>query len=436
MAARTGTERAAGRRARRRAGLVALLLAFAANAPAAPSLRIGLGAAPLPTPEGGPLAGYGGLRDREARGVLDVPEAHALVLDRAGLRVALLVLDLVIVRPEQRARIQARASGLDLDLLAAVATHTHSGPGGYIPGWVAGRLTAGGYRPEAAPAIEDAALAALAAAVADLAPARVASGVGALPLARNRRFADGARETALPLLRVDFDDGREPALLFAYGMHPTVLPSASRRYSADYPGAARRWLRERGWRAVFLPGPLGDQGPGGDPDALPDERLEEIGARVGEAVLEAARALPAGRDAELFALERWVDVPEPRTPRFCALWWLAPLVGPSLDAFFSERVPLQAVRLGAAEWVLLPAEPAAAVGAAIRQPAEPGRALFVIAHANDWLGYAVTRETWERKSYETCMSFHGPDWGEWLIGEAALTRALLAERARGAAGGR
>ena len=73
MKARTRTEQAL-----RRAGLVALLWALAASTPAASSLRVGLGAATLPTPEGGPLAGYGGLLDRP---LADNPQI-AIILHR------------------------------------------------------------------------------------------------------------------------------------------------------------------------------------------------------------------------------------------------------------------------------------------------------------------------------------------------------------------
>ena len=37
-------------------------------------LRAGYGRAPLPAPDGGPLAGYGGLFDRNAEGVADPPK--------------------------------------------------------------------------------------------------------------------------------------------------------------------------------------------------------------------------------------------------------------------------------------------------------------------------------------------------------------------------
>ncbi len=188
--------------------LVRLLLACAlsaapARAPLAQELRAGFGVSALPAPENGPLAGYGGLRDRRAQELADPPQARALVLDQGELRVALVALDLVIMRPALRDALLAPGQALGVDSLVLVATHTHSGPGGYMPGFLAERVTAGGHVPGTGEALVDAARAALEKAVADLAPVRAASGSGALTLAVNRRRRDGPAETELPVLLLD-----------------------------------------------------------------------------------------------------------------------------------------------------------------------------------------------------------------------------------------
>ena len=114
-----------------------------------------------------------------------------------------------------------------------------------------------------------------------------------------------------------------------------------------------------------------------------------------------------------------------RLRRFCALWWLGPVVGEAVRGFLSERVPLHAIRIGRAELIALPAEPTSLLGEEIRRRMAPGRVPFVIAHANDWLGYAVARARYQRGGYEACLSFHGPGLGQWLVEEAAETLRLL-----------
>lgn len=410
----------------RRASTAVLLLALLAlAAPAAgQELRAGFAVTPLPTPLGGPLAGYGGLRDRDATGLRDAPEARALVLESGDLRVAIVTLDLVIMRGALRDAILARSEGLALDTLLAVATHTHSGPGGYVPGFWAERITAGSLRVGALEELADAAAKSLQQAVDDLAPARVAVAQGRLDRARNRRDADGLNETALPVLRIDRPN-RPRIAVFAYGMHPTVLSAGRLDYSADYIGETRRSLAERDWLALFLPGPLGDQGPsselgplGSNDPELEDRQLEEIGGALADAVLATAEPLTP-RPAPLLAREGWHQPPRVRVRRFCALWWLSPLVRGSLADFLSSQVPFVALGVGDARLLGLPAELSAALGDELRARVPAPRVPFVVAHANDWLGYAVTRRRYKQGGYEACLSFHGRGLGSWLVESGA-----------------
>lgn len=418
---------------RRVALLGAAWLGLAAHARGAEPLRAGLGVAPLPARDGAALGGYGGLTTRRAAGVLDAPEARALLLEQGELRVALVALDVVVARPDLRDALIEEVAPLEIDLLALVATHTHSGPGGYVPGFLAERVTAGEYDAKQAGRLAHAAARALERAQTDLAPARFASGSAPFARARNRRFEDGAREIELAVLRLDFDDARTPIAVFAWGAHPTLLSPRNHAYSADWPGAARAELAAHGWRALFLPAALGDQEPAVDLGYRPspdDERraTASYGREVADAVRALAASLAPAAGAELAALERWVSPPEVRMRRFCALWWGAPLVGGSVDAFLSDRVPIQVVRAGDAELVALPAEPTAAVGAALRARMPAARTRIVVAHANDWLGYVVDEPTWQRGSYEACLSFYGPGMSGWLLEQASRSIDTLDER--------
>jgi hypothetical protein len=370
------------------------------------------------------MAGYGGLFDRNAEGLADPPEARALVLEEGELRVGIAVLDLVIMRPELRSAIERRSQALELDGLLVTATHTHSGPGGYVKGFLAERITSGGFRDEAPEALAEAGHAALERALRDLQPAAAASGEGQVVLAENRRDEDGRDETRVPVLRLDRGD-HPPILLFAYGMHPTVRSPGSRLYSADYVAPARAALETRGWKAVFLPGPLGDQGPpesfgplwSGDP-RIEGEQAREMGALLAEVAHTVASELSPEPGAALAWSERWLELPATQMRRYCPLWWLSPVAGRSMRAFLSERVPVQALAVANARLVALPAEPATALGDALRARIEP-RVPFVIAHANDWIGYAVDGDAYRDGGYEACLSFHGPELGAWLVDAGA-----------------
>lgn len=400
--------------------LWALLVAGAPLAASA-ELRAGYGEISLDAPLGAPLGGYGGLADRRAEGVLDPPQAIAVVIESGELRVALVSLDIVIARPELREALARQTHDLGVDSLTLVATHTHSGPGGYLPGFLSERVTAGTYDETSAMRLVARAAQALRTAVAALEPARVASGTTALGLARNRRRPDGPRETELPVLRLDLPRA-DPVVVFAYGLHPTVLPPASHLYSGDWVGAARAMLRERGTRPLFLPGPLGDQGPGESAWSGSSRdwqaRAREIGSQAATAVLALSATLPSGSDPSILrASEHVAEAPSPQIRRFCPLWWLSPLVGGSVADFVSTRARFQRLRIGDATLIALPAEPGATLGDALRSRLST-RTRFVVAHANDWLGYAVDEAEFDRGGYEACMSLHGREFGRWLVEQA------------------
>ena len=157
------------------------------------------------------MGGYGGLRDRNATGLRDAPEARALVLEaRRRARAAI-----VVGRPGDRA---ALPSGMPscarwppntrIDTAAHdVATHTHSGPGGYVPGfWARARGDRG--RTQARRCTRAVRCRcqrkSLRQAIADLAHARATSGVARSELTlapATGVYDDGASERrALPML--------------------------------------------------------------------------------------------------------------------------------------------------------------------------------------------------------------------------------------------
>jgi hypothetical protein len=390
-------------------------------------LSAGFGLAALPAPQGGPLGGYGGLCDRTGESRLDPPEARAVVLEAGAQRIGVVVLDIVIVRTELRARVLEAAAPLGLTGLLVAATHTHSGPGGYIDGWLAERLTAGTHQPGALEAFAAAAAAALTEAASDVRPVTTAVVETDAALAAHRRVEGGPAETALPVLVLAPRDGTAAMVVLAYGAHPTVLTPASEAYSADYVGALRAELAAVGLRPLFLAGPMGDQRPALPADVPPGATEPAQAAAMGAALAARARdairgARPARTDV-LALSELTLGLPVPHLRRLCPLWWLSWAVRDSVVRLMPRAVTYQALRVGDAAFAAVPAEPGAALGEAIRaavRGAVPGAVPFVIAHANEWAGYAVTPETYDAGGYEACMSLYGRTFGEQLVDAAEL----------------
>jgi hypothetical protein len=87
-----------------------------------------------------------------------------------------------------------------------------------------------------------------------------------------------------------------------------------------------------------------------------------------------------------------------------------------------------AIDLGAARLLSVPAEPSSRLGDALRRAAGAGRTPIVVAHADDWLGYALTPEDYETGGYEAGMSFFGAGFGDWLVAQSARAAARLDEQ--------
>ena len=144
-------------------------------------------------------------------------------------------------------------------------------------------------------------------AIADLAPARLAAGLGAAGFAVNRRnnlepdvprlIAQGALkgpvDHSVPVLAVYRPDGKLKAVLFGYACHNTVLDFY--KWCGDYAGFAQLALEKShpGATAMFT------MGCGADQNALPRHQLElaeryghMLAAAVEEALLAPPRALP------------------------------------------------------------------------------------------------------------------------------------------------
>jgi neutral ceramidase len=400
------------------AGALALALAGGAGAqdePAALPLRAGAALVKIETPEGAPLAGYSdrGPGNRH-QGELAPVEARALVMAGAGgrPRVGLVVIDILIVTPTLREAIRERAAPLELDGLIVAATHTHSGPGGYVESWVGEAGLMGWYDAAVLRALTAAAGSALEYATRALAPAAVGVAIASSPsLAENRRHPGGPTDPSIPVLRVDGASGVAIATLFSLAAHPTILRPDNASLSPDYPGAARARIEaERGGVALFVAGPLGDQKPrstlpaGADASAR-ERSARELGERLGTLVVQAAELASPASDAPVGFAEIRFPPPPIDVRGACAGWVFAPLFHIAARLTLASESVLAAARFGGLRVLASPYELGVEVAARIRsRVAGP---LMLIAHANDWLGYLLEPADFEAGGYESCLAFHG-----------------------------
>jgi hypothetical protein len=434
----------------RRLGLVlalvlALLAAPARAQPCPDCLQAGAARAPLRAPAGTPLAGYGAIArrlllpdvlDRHAHafwfrpstGERDPLAVRALVLERAGRRVAWVAIDLLAVDGAFTADLERRlaAAGVAPALLVVSASHTHSGPGAYVDSLVLGWLALDRLDGAVRAALLDAAVAAVREADAARRPARLGAAERAVPdLVRSR--LDQPLDPGLVVLRVTGLRDEPIALVWNYAIHGTMLGARNQRLSGDVMGEASRRLEQAlGVPALFVNGAVGDVSPAGHGERA----LSDLGAALAAAARAAwSEAVPVAQPA-LRLGTRAVALPAPwLSARNCLRGWSPAALSLPLASVFPRETLLSAVAVGDAGWVTIPGELQTSLGGVIKRAGGAHlRYPLVAGLSNDYLGYFVTAADYARPSYVSCASLYGPEAGSCLADAAA---GLLAAVARG-----
>lgn len=210
-----------------------------------------------------PMWGYGSRHDALSTGTLDALYADALVIQAGGRKLAIVSLDLGRSPAEAslqriRERLQ-KTAGIDYSFIGG--SHTHHGPVLELsdqPGMGKGKFDAAlrYYRQ-----LEDSIVAAVGEADSRLEPVKAGAGSALLNgYNRNRHTRQALKpvDRELSILRLDRRNGRPLAVVVNFAAHPTMLPAQTLRFSADYCGALKTFLRGHAGAALFLQGAAGD----------------------------------------------------------------------------------------------------------------------------------------------------------------------------------
>jgi neutral ceramidase len=249
--------------------------AKAVKANSAAKLRAGAGRADvLFAAELYPLDGFAGQHDPLA--------VRVLLLDSAGMRIAIAVIDLTSISGEMISGMKAiltKVTGVPAERAIVCASHTFSTPHVFPsdhtpPGTDLQRNNA------ILACFEAALLSAATQAARTLQPARLGYGVGTSRVAVNRDVAtsggwwlgsndSGYTDPAVGVLRIDALDGKPLAILMNAAVQPSVMDGSQRAQggkliSADLAGAAARHVEQyfgAGAVAMVMVGAAGDQAP-------------------------------------------------------------------------------------------------------------------------------------------------------------------------------
>ncbi len=396
---------------------------------------------PLIVPPGGPMAGYGDRQGKPATGLHDPLDIGALVLGDGVDAAVIVTADLLIVPQNVAERVRSRVDqqlSLTASQILFSASHTHSGPGGFAPGWV-GEQFAGAYDEEIVELLTATMVAVIQQAWENRGPARLAQGKTAVPgLVANRAHPGAAVDPDLQVLRVEKEDGASCTLV-SYAAHATVLPAGNMELSAGYPGALERAIeRQEGATAMFLAGAVGSMEPVTSATSEASvagsfEAAEGLGRLLAGKVEDVVADLVYRERLDIASSGAAFDMPpfQVRLNRYLRLSpWLVPRLG------VDNRAWLNGLRIGDAILVGTPSDFSGELSIELKAwAAERGIDLWLLSFNGDYIGYVSPDRYYEtasrsgREGYEMyTMSWCGPQQAEVLV---RLIRRLVEDLSTG-----
>lgn len=379
-----------------------------------------------------PLGGYAARKSAPATGVHDKVYSRAIVLANGTTKIAIVSVDLCFLPASAKAEIVKRVtlagvSGLNAENIVIAATHSHTSPDplamhsanlSKMKGWTS-------YVPELAQFEEERIAGTIILAAHRLMPARL--GIGTLDctgLNKNRRN-EKITDPTMTLVRVTDIQGRSLGAIVNFAAHPTLYDDKMMEISADWPGAMSGWLETTmGGDAValFLNGAEGDASPDGVLGATPSDRVANYGTNLAQRAWDVLRLMQMHSEVPISYRRIAWDLPE-RKPN--ALFVLAARsFGATMaqskqivNQLMPEKSTLGLFTVGDVTFLTTPCEPSGELGLSIKSAMTKSgiKMPAIVALADDWIAYALTREQYHEGNYEAGMSFYGDGLGGSLL---------------------
>ncbi len=394
-------------------------------------MRAGVAKVNITPPVGVELSGYVG-RQQPSVGIHDELCGSALVLDDGHQRAAIVACDLVGLTKDSVERVRGLISQ-NTEIPGAnvmvCCTHTHSGPATL-------RLRNCGKIDETWMSVLYRQLAgAVIWAEKNLKEVRASVGQGTVTVGINRRAAsiktkEAVVDSTLGVLKIEDFDENPVAALLNYPCHGVVLSHENRLVSADFPGAAVRFV-ERNLPGnpiiLYTNGACGDINPYLQGNSF--KQVERIGTIVGAEAVKIMASTEITPNLDLAVASRNIELPlqkmtkaqvEAQFQHYSHQYysegpdWLYinRRIYEAMEQWAKETIALleagilpntvstevQVIRIGELYLVAVPGEAFCQIGLAIKERS-PGRS-FIIGYANDVVGYIPTEEAFEQGGYE------------------------------------
>ena len=397
---------------------------------------------------GEPLAGFSGRNPMSCDGLADRVWAKAISISNGTQTVTIVGGDILAFLPDLRDAVLRRA-GIQREQIYFTSTHTHSGPGGYAPGWLE-QMAMGDFDQALADRLADAFADAITRSRTEMKPARivVARAMPSAALVVNRMDKGGPGNSSLTCLSIVADDGKHLAGLVTFNAHPTCFGRRNRLISGDYPGKVQRELTKQfGGVWLFAAGAMGSMKPATN-QPRGAKRLDEVARKVlsiagplaGEALtaqpgVQSGRAGPGDNTlparvlhtssgtryvgpsrsaATLAAAVLTVDLPQ-TDYRISHGWRLSPII---TSLIHDRQSYIHALRINELVLLGMPCDYSGELSARVEAfpaPGACGLVPVVTSFNGDYIGYLIPRDRYEMDHYESRgANFFGPWCGEYF----------------------
>ena len=363
-----------------------------------------------------PLAGYGDREGRPATGIHDSLFVKAVAL-KAGNRIAIIVgADILIMPPNiiDTLTLLLAEKGISRDQLFFSATHSHSGPGAWGPGFV-GEQFAGKENRSVEKWLVSQIGKAVISAIDDLSSASIGSGsFSAAPYTRNRLSGDlGTKNDDFSFIVIEQTRGKK-AIIGSFSAHATTLGDDNMEFSADYPGFWERKVEETSAdMAMFCAGSMGSQSPSGQGTGF--EKAQYIGEALADSLVKNLKHVALNERITFSAMTLKIVLPDYHfrlTTKINLSSYLSrKLMPPPGDVY------LQVLRLDNLLWITTPADFSGEYALQIKNSlATRGFNANVTSFNGNYIGYIIPGKYYYIDEYESkLMGWFGPNMGDYTM---------------------
>lgn len=389
-----------------------LLFVLALPAIAMGAVWAGIGKAEITPTIGTPSAGYIERKGQGMEGIHDSLLAIALFIDNGEQKIIFCSVDHLgftyDMVQEITKQIHANPELKDCEIFVG-SSHTHSGGGAYLNIPVLGASLAGNYDANTTRLYIDKTCNAILQAYHHQTPAKVGIGYGeAASLSQYRGLwpKDIAPLNSVTVIKVIHSDGTPLAVLFNYPVHPIVLKSQNRLFSADFVGYARDHLQASIGSDVQ---PIYFNGAQGDiiPVIFNEENRFDSCDRLAKSLADTVKVIWETTDtSDILQIatekESYSFKPQPN-PFGLAL---------PVELYKSEMNVVVLNKLHA--FITMPGELSCLYDKSLK---EMGNKLgfahvSILGLTNDAHGYIILPESWQHKTFESGLSFGGENYGD------------------------